>query len=51
MTLGMKLCLNEWISKKLHSDIMDFQLQQIYPSDVLGKGVCITQMGKGRNYS
>ena len=37
--------------KKLHSDIMDFQLQQMYSGEVVGKGVCITRMGTGRNYS
>ena len=41
----------KWSSKKLHSDIMDFQLQQIYSYEVVGKGVCITRMGAGRNYS
>ena len=51
MTLGMKLCLVKWIFKKLYSDIMDFQLQQIYSYDVVGKAVCITRMGTGRNYS
>ena len=44
--------MSKWISKKLHSDIMDFQLQQIYSYDeVVGEGVCITRMGTGRNYS
>ena len=51
MTLGMKLCLAKWISKKLHSAIMDFQLQQIYSYEVVGKNVYITIMGTGRNYS
>ena len=41
--------MSKWISKKLHADIMDFQLRQIY--EVEGKGVCITRMGTGRNYS
>ena len=39
--------MSKWISKKYHSDIMDFQLQQIYSYEVVGKDVCIT----GRNYS
>ena len=44
--------MSKWISKKLHSDIMDFQSQQIYSYDeVVGEGVCITRMGTGRNYS
>ena len=42
---------NFLISKKLHSDILDFQLQQMYSYEVTGKGVCITRMGTGRNYS
>ena len=40
-----------FISKKFHLDIMDFQLQQMYSGEVVGKGVCITRMGTGRNYS
>ena len=40
-----------FISKKIHLDIMDFQLQQMYSGEVVGKGVCITRMGTGRNYS
>ena len=57
MTLGLKflLCLNGKFfnfKKKLHSDIMDFQLQQMYSCEVLTKGVCITRVqGTGRNYS
>ena len=39
------------ISKNLYSDIMNFQLQQVYFSEVVGKGVSITRMGTGRNYS
>ena len=38
-------------SKKLCSGITDFQLQQMYSSEVLGKGVCIARMSKRRNYS
>ena len=30
---------------------MDFQLQQMYSCEVVGKGVCIAAMSKGRNYS
>ena len=41
----------KWVSKKLHSDIMDFWLQQMYSCDVVGKGVCIARMGTGRNNS
>ena len=55
MTLGLKfiLCLSGkfFDFKKLHSDIMDFQLQKMYSCQVVGKGVCITRMGTGRNYS
>ena len=40
-----------FISKKIHLDIMDFQLQQMYSGEVVGKGACITRMGTGRNYS
>ena len=40
-----------FISKKIHLDIMDFQLQQMYSGEVVGKGVCITRMATGRNYS
>ena len=43
MTLGMKLCLKGF-HKKLHTDIMNFQLQQIYSYEVVGKSVCITRM-------
>ena len=54
MTLGLEflLCLNGKIFdfKKLHSDIIDFQLQQMYSCEVVGKGVCIARMSKG-NYS
>ena len=32
------------ISKNLHSDVMDFPLQQMYSCDVVGKGVCIARM-------
>ena len=53
MTLGLKflLCCNgkNFISKKLHSDIMSFQLQQMYSCEVVGKGSCIIRMGAGRN--
>ena len=38
------------ISKNLHSDIMDFHLQQICSCEAMGKGVCITRVGIGRNY-
>ena len=47
MTLGLKflLCLNgkffDFNSKKLHSDIMDFQLQQMYSCEVVGKAKCL----------
>ena len=41
----------KWISKKLYVDIMDFELQQIYSYEVVGKGVCITRMGIGRTYN
>ena len=30
---------------------MDFQLQQMYSSEVVGKGASITRMGAGKNYS
>ena len=55
MILGLKflLCINGKIfdlKKKLHSD-MSFQLQKMYSCEVVGKGVCITRMGAGRNYS
>ena len=39
------------ISKKLHSDIMCFQLQLMFFCEAVGKGVCITMMATGRNYS
>ena len=42
---------NFLISKKLHLDIMDFQLQQMYSCEAVGKGVCIIRIGTGRNYS
>ena len=42
---------NFFISKKIHLDVIDFQLQQMYSVEVAGKGVCITRMGAGRNYS
>ena len=35
---------NFLISKKLHSDIIDFPLQQMFSCDVVGKGVCIARM-------
>ena len=38
-----------WISKKLHSDIMDFQLPSIHSCETVGKGVCIARMDIGRN--
>ena len=40
---------NFLISKKLHSDIMDLQLQQMYSCEVVGKGVCITRMVQAEN--
>ena len=43
--------MSKWISKKFHPDIMDFQLQQKYSYEVVGKVVCITRIGTGRNYS
>ena len=54
MTFGLKFICNVWmknflISKKLHSD-NNFQLQQMYSCEVLGKGVCIARMNTGRNY-
>ena len=50
MALRLKLC-RKWISKKLHLDIMDFQLQQMCFCEVVGKDVCITRMGTGKNNS
>ena len=41
---------NFLISKNLHSDIMDFHLQQICSCEAMGKDVCITRVGIGRNY-
>ena len=43
--------MSKWISKKLHSDIMGFQLQLIYSCEVVGKGICIKKIGTARNYS
>ena len=43
--------MSKWISKRFHSDIMDFQFQQIYSCETVGKGVCITRIGTDRNYS
>ena len=37
--------------KKNYGDNMDFQLQQMYSYEVVGKGVCIARMGAGKNYS
>ena len=42
---------NVLISKKFHSDIMEFQLQQMHSCDNMGKGVCITRICTCRNYS
>ena len=42
---------NFLISKKLHSDIMDFPSQYMYSCEVVRKGVCITRIGTSRNYS
>ena len=39
------------ISKKLYSDIIDFQLQQMSSCEVVGKGVSIARMSRCRNYS
>ena len=41
MTLKLKFLL---------LDIMDFQLQNMYSWETVGKGVCIPKMGTGRNY-
>ena len=53
LSISITCCLfiSKWISKKPHSNITDLQLQQIYSGEVVGKGVCITRMGTGRNYS
>ena len=40
---------NFLILKELHADIIDFQLQQMFSCEVVGKGLCITGMGTGRN--
>ena len=37
--------------KKNHSDIMDFQLQNVYSFEAVGKDVCMIRMCTGRNYS
>ena len=54
MNLGLKflLCLNGKIFgfENLHSDIIEIQLQEIHSCKTVGKGVCITRVGKGRNY-
>ena len=42
---------NVLISKTLHSDIMDFLLKWMYSCETVGKGVCITRIDIGRNYS
>ena len=41
---------NFLILKKLHSDNMEFQLQQMYNCETVGKDVCIIGMVTGRNY-
>ena len=42
---------NFLIPKKLYSDIMDFQSQEMYLCEVVGKGVCFTRIGTDRSYS
>ena len=39
------------IAKHRYSDIMDFQLQWMRSCETVGKGICITRMGTGRNWS